>query len=473
MNSKAKQLVLSVFVAYLCVACSGGDNAITTPTPPAQSRATGAVRVTVRSTGSDIDLDGYELAVGAERRSNISSEFTELFDNLIPGVQFVTLFGMAKNCTLSGETTRTVDVSAGKISNVLLEIRCVQTGIAITTRTTGLDINPEYRLFLDGRLIASINANDSLRVGRLEDGLHSVELFVDAPHCAIENGNAIQLTVEPQIAKLARFVINCAKIVRPQKIAYAVDTAINSTIVTWIETVNVDGSGATPVAQGHSPSWSPAGTWLLAPTARCGFFDFYYGSACPGPTALIDPDSKAFTQLQFSEGVVAAAWSPTGDAIAYVQCCQWSKFLRIKSTDGSVVYPQLPVFEIRDIAWSPDGKRLAFQGTFNAGYRDLGVMDRDGKNFVRLTYEGVAGPGISWRPDSKSIAFSRDFGNVGIVSLETLKISTLARGTQPSWSPDGSQLVFSGDDGLYTINADGSNLKRITRGQHYAPAWRP
>ena len=39
---------------------------------------------------------------------------------------------------------------------------------------------------------------------------------------------------------------------------------------------------------------------------------------------------------------------------------------------------------------------------------------------------------------------------------------------------DGSQLVFrSQAGGLFTINADGSNRRRLTTGNHRAPAWRP
>jgi Tol biopolymer transport system component len=60
-----------------------------------------------------------------------------------------------------------------------------------------------------------------------------------------------------------------------------------------------------------------------------------------------------------------------------------------------------------------------------------------------------------------------------VLTLADRVVSRLTEGREPAWSPDGSTLVFAGDDGLFTINADGSNRRRLTSGAHSTPTWRP
>jgi TolB protein len=47
----------------------------------------------------------------------------------------------------------------------------------------------------------------------------------------------------------------------------------------------------------------------------------------------------------------------------------------------------------------------------------------------------------------------------------------------PAWSPDGNMLLFdldSGNDsGLFVIDANGGEARRLTRGSHQDPAWSP
>jgi Tol biopolymer transport system component len=48
----------------------------------------------------------------------------------------------------------------------------------------------------------------------------------------------------------------------------------------------------------------------------------------------------------------------------------------------------------------------------------------------------------------------------------------LAEGRRPAWAPDSRQIVFERDSGLFLMNADGTEIRKLTDGFHRAPAWR-
>jgi Tol biopolymer transport system component len=50
----------------------------------------------------------------------------------------------------------------------------------------------------------------------------------------------------------------------------------------------------------------------------------------------------------------------------------------------------------------------------------------------------------------------------------------LGRGTSPAWSPDGRKLVFIRRGDVWTIDADGTHARRITRFHaDVTPDWQP
>lgn len=105
----------AVSVATLVLAVCGGG-----PQSPAPE---GSVRVSVATTGADIDPDGYTLFVGDSVRAvDVNAEVT--VDGLPEGAITVALVGIAPNCEVDGPNGRSVTVSAGTTTGTTFPVRC-------------------------------------------------------------------------------------------------------------------------------------------------------------------------------------------------------------------------------------------------------------------------------------------------------------------------------------------------------------
>jgi TolB protein len=130
---------------------------------------------------------------------------------------------------------------------------------------------------------------------------------------------------------------------------------------------------------------------------------------------------------------------------------------------------------------SPDGQRIAFVLRTTDGNSGLYIVGADGTNLRRLSNGDDDMP--AWSSDSKKVAFRR-WGKAETQSLVVINadgtgervINTGQKSNQcPSFSPDGKQFVLSLDGeigfGIFIINADGSNPRKVSAGGW--PAWSP
>ena len=149
------------------------------------------------------------------------------------------------------------------------------------------------------------------------------------------------------------------------------------------------------------------------------------------------------------------------------------------------------------VAWSPDGKKIAFSYMPRGEIGDLTthiyVMDVDGTNPLQLTGNlGDIDDTPGWSPDGTTIAFSssRDYptGSLyteiyvmhadGSDQRRLTFINSLMNG-DPSWSPDGEKIAFESNGGIAIIDKDGTNFCRITDeykigfGGYGQPRWSP
>jgi hypothetical protein len=139
---------------------------------------------------------------------------------------------------------------------------------------------------------------------------------------------------------------------------------------------------------------------------------------------------------------------------------------------------------IQNLAWSPDGRYIAFSG-LDGGVSDLYLYDLKKESVRQLTNDRYAELQPTWSPDGSTIAFTTDRGPDG-TDFSTLKFGAYRLGLldvasgsirtvrpfskgmhhNPQFSPDGRSLYFIADhDGfkdVYRYSLDEKATYRVT-----------
>ena len=121
--------------------------------------------------------------------------------------------------------------------------------------------------------------------------------------------------------------------------------------------------------------------------------------------------------------------------------------------------------------WSTDGTKIAFYSDRD-GNPEIYVMNSDGSEQTRLTYNDSADRYPAWSPDGQTIAFesSRDGGaEIYLMNADgsmQRRLPNPSSGGEPTWSPDGTQIAFTSTrdsyQEVYVMNIDGSDQIRLT-----------
>jgi len=212
---------------------------------------------------------------------------------------------------------------------------------------------------------------------------------------------------------------------------------------------------------------------------------------CDLDICLLDPANPSAVQNLTDNGETSydekPIWSPDGTKVAFVSDFTTSGHgekqvfvMPVTGGEDSInLATQISDFPkegktIDDLAWSPDGSRIAFTRGNNAGDDKVWVENADGTSVFPLE---IGGGGAkrhpTWSPDSTKIAYA-------VVKNEPEQIfiaSSLGgfgqplangKGHEPNWSPDGSRIAFdaykslsSSYVDLHVVNADGSGTPLI------------
>jgi dipeptidyl aminopeptidase/acylaminoacyl peptidase len=175
---------------------------------------------------------------------------------------------------------------------------------------------------------------------------------------------------------------------------------------------------------------------------------------------------------------------------------QGHKELYVMNADGSGQRLLARETGLGDMAWSPDGREIAFlratlkvkvpsptnvAACLGCWHEAFYAVKADGSGERRLTRDAAA-YGFDWARNGK-IAFTRVRGgyrDIWVMNPDGSGQRRLAqRGLQPRWSADGRRITFvsrrDGNDEVYVMNADGTGQRRLTHSkvQDDSPSWSP
>lgn len=125
---------------------------------------------------------------------------------------------------------------------------------------------------------------------------------------------------------------------------------------------------------------------------------------------------------------------------------------------------------------SPDADEVAFlHSARDDGRYDLWVGSTSIDNAEQVTNTRDVST-VAWSPADGWIAYVKGWseatleGEIVLIRPDGDDERLLTRGDAPTWAPDGSRLAFVHTGGIWTIDADGSDLRMLVRNGE-SPAW--
>lgn len=301
----------------------------------------------------------------------------------------------------------------------------------------------------------------------------------------------------PLLIALAVVVCFIASVTQQPTTAQVANGKIAFTSDNVIYTINPDGSGLLQLTQTGNgffdrfPVWSPDGTRIAFGRTTFTVQSQIYVMNADGSNATRLTNNAAADRQP--------TWSPDGTKIAFVSNRDGNDEIYVMNADGTNQTRLTNNTAVdMDPAWSPDGTKIALTtsrdfppvGNVANGF-EIYSMGADGSNPIRLTNNSTVDGQPSWSPDGTKIAFTTQRDGLPLIYVMNANGSNQVNITQtttldsadPEWSPDGTTIAFTSynrigqtnADEIFLMNADGSNIRRITTSSfdEHDLAWQP
>jgi Tol biopolymer transport system component len=254
-----------------------------------------------------------------------------------------------------------------------------------------------------------------------------------------------------------------------QRIAFVRDTPNRWSPKAPIYLIQADGSGLHIVARGQGPRWSPDGRRLL--------FDL--------SGRIIVLEIASGRRRVIGRGSLPV-WSPDGKQIAFMRYTydqgdvDGSKLLTMRA-DGSdvrVIVGRGPK-ALYNPEWSPDGRTIAVYAQELGGAEEGDIERVDANSGVtrQLVPPNIGdATEVAWSPDGSKLAFVETETAMAVLQVKTGHVKVVASVVRPEfdpvvkWSPNGKQVGFircSGPDfqrcSLFAVSVNGSRPRPLAR----------
>lgn len=366
--------------------------------------ASAVIQITTATTGSLVDPDGFTYSIDGGAAQAIGHNESKSVTVGTSGNHTIQLGGMPVNCSVSGGSTKTVNVSAGTPATASFAVVCINLPTPV-----------------NGKIVFESDRSGNFEVYVMnEDGTNVVNLT-----------NNSALDYEPDWSPDG------------SKIAFV----SRRTGSDEIYVMNADGSGLTQltatIGTDRAPAWSPDGSKIAWESKRDGNDEIYVMNA--------NGSSETNLTKHFADDS-HPAWSPDGTRIAFHSDRDANKGYEVyvMNPNGTGVVNltnNAADFDARP-AWSPDGSKLAFVSSRD-GNLEIYMMNANGSGQTRLTSHPELDSYPEWSPDGSSIAFRSDrTGNVEIYMMKAdgsspaNRTNNQATDCHPSWkASSGSSLM--------------------------------